>query len=98
MAEVLADTVRVCVRLFGAFRKYADGAEVTFEVPRDTTVSALRAHLGEALRRQLPAFGDQELLDVSVVADEDGILDDGQRLGAGVHPIVLAVLPPVCGG
>lgn len=98
MAEILVETVRICVRLFGAFRKYAEGAEVSFEVPRDTTVSALRAHLGEALRRGCPAFGDQELLDVSVLADEDGILDDGQRLGAGAHPVVLAVLPPVCGG
>lgn len=92
------DPVRVCVRLFGVFRKYSSGADVSFEVPRGTTVSALRAYLGEALGRACPAFRDQGLLEASVLASEEEILDDGQPLGCGVDRVVLAVLPPVCGG
>lgn len=92
------DPVRVCVRLFGAFRKYSSGADVyvSFDVPRGTTVAALRQHLGEALRCNCPAFADQQLLDVSVLADDERILDDGQLLGD--DRVSLAVLPPVCGG
>jgi molybdopterin converting factor small subunit len=91
-------SIRVCVQLFGAFRKYSSGSALRFEVPPGTTVSALRAHLGEALRSLCPAFPDQALLDVSVLADEDRILDDGQSLGPGLDEVSLAVLPPVCGG
>jgi molybdopterin synthase sulfur carrier subunit len=90
--------LRVEVRLFGAFRKYANGSEVSLEVPRGTTVSALRKHLGEALRRGAASFADQPLLDASVLADDEEILDDAQPLGGGGDRIFLAVLPPVCGG
>ena len=90
--------LQIDVRLFGAFRKYSNGAEVTFEVPHGTTVSAVRKYLGEALRRGAAAFADQPLLDASVLADDDEILDDAQPLGSGADRISLAVLPPVCGG
>jgi molybdopterin converting factor small subunit len=90
------DPVRVCVRLFGAFRKYSSGADVSFEVPGGTTVAAVRRHLGEALQRACPAFSDQQLLDVSVLADDERILDDAQLLRG--DRVSLAVLPPVCGG
>jgi molybdopterin converting factor small subunit len=92
------DEVRVSVRLFGAFRKYANGSEIALDVPRGTTVAALRRHLGEALRRGCAAFAEQQLLDVSVLADDEQILDDRQPLGCGADRVALSVLPPVCGG
>jgi molybdopterin converting factor small subunit len=88
--------LRIDVRLFGALRKYANGAEISLEVPSGTTVSGLRSYLGDALRRGGAAFADQPLLDASVLADEEQILDDAQALVA--DRISLAVLPPVCGG
>ncbi|BDG05555.1 MoaD/ThiS family protein [Anaeromyxobacter oryzae] len=90
--------IQVRVRLFGAFRKYSSGAELRVDVPSGTTVSALRARVGEALRAACPTFGDQGLLDVSVLADDERILDEDQALGDGHDEITLAVLPPVCGG
>lgn len=90
--------VRVSVRLFGAFRKYGDGSEIAVEVPRGTTVAALRRHLGDALRRCCAAFAEQQLLDVSVLADDERILEDGEPLGWGADRVALAILPPVCGG
>jgi molybdopterin converting factor small subunit len=92
------DAIRVCVQLFGAFRKYSNGSDVTFEVPRGTTVSALRKHLAEALRRGSPAFDGQELLELSAVADDEHILDDAAPLGLGADRVSLVILPPVCGG
>jgi molybdopterin converting factor small subunit len=92
------DDVQVRIQLFGAFRKYADGSDVSLEVPRGTTVSALRAYLAEALRRGCPAFDGEGLLELSAVADDERILDDTTPLGLSVDRLRLAILPPVCGG
>jgi hypothetical protein len=43
-------SIRVCVQLFGAFRKYSSGSALRFEVPTGTTVSAPRVLRGHALR------------------------------------------------
>lgn len=90
--------VTVRIRLFGAFRKYSNGDELALEVARGTTVAALRERLGDALRRGCAAFAEQALLDVSVLADDERILDDGDAVGLGADRVALAVLPPVCGG
>jgi molybdopterin converting factor small subunit len=90
-------TVEVDVRLFGAFRKYEPQA-FTLVVPRGTPVRTLRRRLADALRERCPSFADEALLDVSVVADAERILDDGDRLDAGCARLALAILPPVCGG
>jgi molybdopterin converting factor small subunit len=91
-------SIQVRVQLFGAFRKYSSGSDLRFEVPPGTTFSAVRGHLGAALRSAFPAFVEQALLDVSVLADADRVLDEDQLLGAGLDVVTLAVLPPVCGG
>jgi molybdopterin converting factor small subunit len=91
------DRVRVRVELYGSFRRYSD-ADLAFEVPRGTTVSALRRHLGDALRRACPSFAAQGLLDASVLADASRVLDEEQLVGHGIDEVSLAVLPPVCGG
>jgi molybdopterin converting factor small subunit len=92
--------VRVHVRLFGALRKYSSssGAELTFDVPRGTPVSALRPRVADALRRRFPAFAEDGLLAASVLADERRVLEDGEPVGSGLDHVTLAVLPPVCGG
>jgi sulfur-carrier protein len=90
--------VRVDVRLFGAFRKYSTTALVSLDVPRGTRVAVLRELVGAALRRDCPAFHEQELLEASAVADDERILPDEQPIGVGVDRVSLAVLPPVCGG
>ena len=92
------NTSRLRVQLFGAFRKYAPDGDVHLEVPPGTPLAAVRTRLGEALREIFPAFRDQGLLDVSVFADDERILDDGQALGDDRAELSLAVLPPVCGG
>lgn len=91
------DDVKVRIRLFGAFRRYAGGADVWLDVPRGTTVAALRTRLGEALRAACPSFAEQGLLDVSVLADDVRILEDAHRIG-DADGLSLAILPPVCGG
>ncbi len=92
------DEVSVQVRLFGPFRRYGNGAELSFRVPRGTTVAALRGHLAEALRRASGAFDGEGLLERSVLADEHRILTEDLPLGVDADRIALAVLPPVCGG
>jgi molybdopterin converting factor small subunit len=92
------DSIRVRVELFGAFRKYSKEGVISFEVPRGTTVSKVRGHLVEALRRECPSFDGVALVESSVLAAEREILDEGQPLGTGTDLVQLAVLPPVCGG
>ena len=92
------DTVAVRVQLFGGLRKYGNGSDVAFDVPRGTTVSTLRTYLIEALRRASPAFAGQDLVNASALADDSRILDESQQLGCGVAEVSLAALPPVCGG
>lgn len=90
--------VRVHVQLFGVFRKYSQGAEVIFDVPRGSPVSALRKSLAHALHKTCPTFGDDGLLEVSVLADDHHVLDDEEQVGSGLDQVSIAVLPPVCGG
>jgi molybdopterin converting factor small subunit len=90
--------VRVQIKLFGAFRKYATGSDLSFDVPRGTPVSALRRRVGDALRRTFPTFSEDGLLACSVLADDRRVLEDGEPIGGGRDHVTLAVLPPVCGG
>lgn len=89
--------VRVEIRLFGAFRKYATN-ELTLELPHGTRISTLRRRLADALRARCPTFADEALLDLSVVADEHRVLEDSDLVGGSGGCVSLAVLPPVCGG
>ncbi len=93
-----AGRIRVRLLLFGAFRALADGPELTLEVPRGTTVSALRRHVGEALSRSRPSAETDALVEASAVAFDDGILLESHALGEGVDEVRAAILPPVCGG
>lgn len=93
--ERLART-RVRLRLFGAFRDIAGGAELTLEVPSGTTVATLRGYVKEALARALPARPHDRLVDLSALASDSAILPDSHLLAGG--DVCLAMLPPVCGG
>lgn len=89
--------IQVEIRLFGAFRKYGDDVLVV-EVPRGARVGAVRRRVADELRRRYPTFAEEALLDVSVVADAQRVLGDGDLLDGGAGRLSLAVLPPVCGG
>ncbi len=45
-----------------------------------------------------PTFGDDGLLEVSVLADDQHVLEDSEQVGTGLDQVSIAVLPPVCGG
>ncbi len=94
-AETSART-RVRLRLFGAFRDVAGGAELTLEVPSGTTVANLRRHVKEALARTLPARRHDHLVDLSALASDSAILPESHLLGD--TDVCLSILPPVCGG
>jgi molybdopterin converting factor small subunit len=83
--------IRVAVKLFGAFRKYGDGREVTLDLEGPMAVREVK----QALARKLDAAGVEQLLAESVLATGETILSDDQVIGTECS---LAVLPPVCGG
>lgn len=87
---------RVRLRLFGAFRDVARGAELTVEVPFGTTVAGLRSHVKHALARTVPARGREQLVDISAFASDTGILPESHLLADA--DVCLSLLPPVCGG
>jgi hypothetical protein len=82
------NTITIDMRLFGAFRPY--GEAVSFQVPYDSPVSAIKSALAEAL-----GAGARDLVADSVVADDQAILPEDYIVGADAK---LSILPPVCGG
>ena len=77
-----ADRVRVRLLLFGVFREFANGAELTLDVPCGTTVAGLRTHLKDAL----------------ALASDSGILPESHAFGGDAEDAPVCLLPPVCGG
>ncbi len=84
--------MRVRLRLFGAFRDADARGELVLDLPPGSTVALLRAHLKAALAAPRHA----QLVDVSALASDAGLLPDSDVLGGA--DVCLSVLPPVCGG
>lgn len=81
----------VTVRLFGAFRQYADPPRLQVSLPAGATVAQLRSAFAEAL----PDDNARVLLKASAFATDEAVLEEDDPV-----PVedVLSVLPPVCGG
>jgi molybdopterin converting factor small subunit len=92
------DRVRIRLLLFGAFREFAEGAELTLDVPRGTTVAGLRGHLKEALARSRPTQDVGELVESSALASATGILAESHAFAGDADDAPVCLLPPVCGG
>ncbi len=90
-----ADRVRVRLLLFGAFRQLTEGAELTLDVPRGTTVSGLRGHLKEALARARPSQDVAALVESSALASDTGILAESHVFGRDADDAPVCLLPPV---
>jgi molybdopterin converting factor small subunit len=86
--------MKVKVKLFGAFRQYAQDV-VELDVAEGASLTQLRGALALRLGELSGNFTDTGLLDESVFATDQHILGEATRLSA---PTTLAVLPPVCGG
>ncbi len=93
-----ADGVRVRLLLFGAFRQFADGVELTLDVPRGTTVLGLRLHIKEALTRARPSLDVGELVQSSAFASDSRILAESHEFSCDADDAPVCLLPPVCGG
>ncbi len=93
-----ADRVRVQLLLFGVFREFADGVELTLDVARGTTVSELRLHVEHALARARPSLDVGELVESSAFASGGGILAESHEFGRDGDDAPVCLLPPVCGG
>jgi molybdopterin converting factor small subunit len=91
--------IRVQVKLFGAFRKFAvpgDSVQaVTLELLGPTSVQDLREHLALKLASLGTGFDDRCLVAESAFANEESVLDEQTLINGDT---VLAILPPVCGG
>ncbi|MGK5087115.1 hypothetical protein WDW86_06120 [Bdellovibrionota bacterium FG-2] len=84
--------IEVQVKLFGAFKSFADGQQLNLTIPAQSTVIDLKKILTEKLNA-----GD--LVAKSAIADETRILGDYDLLQqSGSGKCIVSVLPPVCGG
>ena len=88
-------SVRIRVRLFGAFREWQPAGMVQLELPPDSCMADVK----RALVSELSGNGDDSQLAAwvgdSVLADDQSTLLDSDPVGPGRE---LAILPPVCGG
>ena len=87
--------VKLEVALFGAFRKFDNGAPFVLSVPSGSGLAEVRQALRDELTRRHPEFNQQTLIDESAFADEKSVLQNGCVFTQGTK---LAILPPVCGG
>lgn len=87
--------IQIRLRLFGAFRKYHEGGEISLDLPERSGLSELRSALAARLAESHPGFGEARLLEDSAFADESAILPPDVRFERDCS---VAVLPPVCGG
>jgi molybdopterin converting factor small subunit len=88
--------VRLEVLLFGPLRAWGDGRAIAIDVREGASVGDAREALAAELERLRPGGGARALLQRTVLATDDEVLEDDARLPAGVGR--LAALPPVCGG
>lgn len=86
--------IDVTIKLFGAFRKYGNGEEMTISVPENTQIQDLKTYLGNEIKAKHGDF-DQNLINSSVFGNENEILKTDSVIS---KKCTLAVLPPVCGG
>lgn len=87
-------TLKLNIRLFGAFRKYHNGL-LTLEVNEGITVSEVKGLIAQKIKDLSPEFKDQELIDKSALANTQKVLNPFDSLTESDN---LAILPPVCGG
>lgn len=86
--------LNITVKLFGGFRKYGNGEEISFSVPENIKVSELKKYLENEISKTNLAV-DKNLIEASVFGNEDEILTAEKTI---TKDCTLAVLPPVCGG
>ena len=90
----MPETIKVQIRLYGAFRRCNAGA-VEIAVAAGSNVRAIKEALGAELQKLDSAFCSHSLLEQSALASSSRVLDDADRVCADAQ---LAILPPVCGG
>lgn len=86
--------MKVCIRLFGAFRDADERGFIELETPEHLTVAKLRELLDAYLRERAPHISPS-LLQSSALASHDEILHNHRTLPEDGQ---LAILPPVSGG
>lgn len=79
------------VRLFGAFRQYAENGSIRVPVADAATVAELRTAFGDVLEDD----NARSLLRASAFATDERVLDETDPVPADRE---ISILPPVCGG
>lgn len=87
--------IRVKVRLFGSFRRFANGSDVSLELAGPLKINELRRELAAKLKAIDAGFHEEALLDASAFANETTVLTNDAEVTADC---TIAILPPVCGG
>ena len=87
--------LEIQVRLFGAFRDFADLPTLSITCAPGTSIAELRQKMQQNLMASKSGSHADELLKQSVFADEQAVLGETFILDRSQ---VLAIIPPVCGG
>jgi molybdopterin converting factor small subunit len=80
--------IEIKLELFGAFLNYSQDKYIIFTYDNPITVEKLKKDLKEKIQ-------NSALVDDSVLANEDQILNQNELISKSGH---YAILPPVCGG
>lgn len=84
--------VNLTIRMFGAFRKYHQG-NLSIAVATGSSIAEIKSKIVSEL--QMTGSADADLVNKSVLADSMQILKESEIVS---EDLILAILPPVCGG
>lgn len=88
------NSMTLSIRMFGAFRKYHQGT-LSLDLPVGSTATHVKETIATTLRQANPDFGNSDLVEKSVLADNQRVLAADEKI---TTTTTLAILPPVCGG
>jgi len=83
------------IQLFGGFRQFENQGKIQIEVSPGITAKEIKEIIFQGFAQHPQVASLRGLLDSSVLATEDTILDPNDKV---LETSPLALLPPVCGG
>lgn len=87
--------IKIKITTFGELGRFTISEPMIIEVASGVVLSEVIDQVKKEILKNFPDFNDFEVLEKSVLADENEILNESYIFDKDID---LAILPPICGG